>query len=118
MSANQPHLFQIYYIVQSCIPDIVPLLFYENEKLNMQLIFEKEAVHIPSQCIEQILAVAKEAYEVTIDIAHQHLTLTATCLRTEMSSVRIDVVMLQRKVDELDIPNETNEKFESYAIRS
>nr|WEG69749.1 nuclear egress lamina protein [Mastomys natalensis cytomegalovirus 3]WEG70029.1 nuclear egress lamina protein [Mastomys natalensis cytomegalovirus 3]WEG70169.1 nuclear egress lamina protein [Mastomys natalensis cytomegalovirus 3]WEG70729.1 nuclear egress lamina protein [Mastomys natalensis cytomegalovirus 3] len=116
MSANQPQLFQIYYIVQSCIHEIVPLLYYEHEKVHMQLIFENESVHIPSQCIEQILTVAKDSYKVSIDIAHQRLTLTATCRRLEATSVRIDVLLLQRKVDELDIPNETNEKFESYSV--
>lgn len=29
MSANQPQLFQIYYIVQSCLQDIMPILYYE-----------------------------------------------------------------------------------------
>ncbi|ACE95240.1 hypothetical protein MuHV1_gp058 [Murid betaherpesvirus 1] len=116
MAANQPQLFQIYYIVQSCVQEIVPLIYYDREMAHMQLIFEKETVHIPSQCIEQILTVAKDAYGVSLDIAHQRITLTARCLRLESSSLRIDVLMLQRKVDELEIPNETNEKFESYSL--
>ncbi|AFX83377.1 a53 [Rat cytomegalovirus ALL-03] len=116
MSSNQPQLFQIYYVVQSCISDILPILHYENEKVHMQLIFEHENVHIPSRCIESILAIAKDLYKVSIDIAHQRLTLTATCLRTEIAPVKIDVLLLQRKVDEMDIPNETNEKFERYSL--
>ncbi|AAF99152.1 pR53 [rat cytomegalovirus strain Maastricht] len=115
-SANQPQLFQIYYIVQACIPEITPFLYLEHDKLHMQLIFENETVHVPSQCIEQILLVARDLYRVSIDIAHQHLTLTATCVRQESTSVRIDVLILQRKVDEMDIPNEVNEKFERYSM--
>lgn len=115
-SANHPQLFQIYYIVQACIPEITPFIYLEHDKLHMQLIFENETVHVPSQCIEQILLVARDLYRVSIDIAHQRLTLTATCVRQESTSVRIDVLVLQRKVDEMDIPNEVNEKFELYSV--
>nr|WEG68785.1 nuclear egress lamina protein [Mastomys natalensis cytomegalovirus 1]WEG68921.1 nuclear egress lamina protein [Mastomys natalensis cytomegalovirus 1]WEG71149.1 nuclear egress lamina protein [Mastomys natalensis cytomegalovirus 1] len=114
MSANQPQLFQIYYIVQSCIQDIFPILYYENEKLHMQLIFENEQIHIPSQCIEHILTVAKDSYNLSINIFHDRLSLTVMCQRLETTSVRIDVLVLQRKIDEMDIPNEINEKFERY----
>uniref|UniRef100_A0AAU7E1X7 Nuclear egress lamina protein n=1 Tax=Lemniscomys rat herpesvirus TaxID=3141920 RepID=A0AAU7E1X7_9VIRU len=116
MSANQPQLFQIYYIVNASISDIIPILYSDKQKLHMQLVFENPDVHLPCDCIDQVLAVSRESYSVVLDIIRQHLVLTVTCLKTEITTVRIDVMILQRKVDEMEIPNDVNEQFERYTL--
>lgn len=114
MSATQPQLFQIYHIVHSALPETVPIMYSSHGLLHMHLVFEGQEVHIPCDCINQVLAVCKENYSIVLDIIKGHIVLTTTCVRPSVTTVRIDVAILQRKVDEMEIPNEVSEQFERY----
>lgn len=114
MSANQPQLFQIYHIVDSSIPGIMPFMFAESGIVHMHIVFENQNIHIPCECINQLLAVAKETYSLVLDITRGYIVLTARCTRSTHATVNIDVAILQRKADELEIPNDVNEQFERY----
>lgn len=116
MSGNQPQLFQIYFIVEASVPDVVPLIYARNCMLHMYLIFERQDIHIPCDCINQTLAVARDHYAVSLDILHGYAVITVMCQRVTHAPLKIDVGILQRKVDELEIPNDINERFERYRI--
>uniref|UniRef100_A0AAU7E169 Nuclear egress lamina protein n=1 Tax=Cardioderma bat herpesvirus TaxID=3141914 RepID=A0AAU7E169_9VIRU len=114
MSANQPQLFQIYHIVHANLPDVVPLMHASEGTLHMHLVFEGQEVHIPCDCIGQVTSVARDNYSVILNILKGYIVLSVVCTRPSTSAVQIDVSILQRKVDEMEIPNEVNEQFELY----
>lgn len=114
MSATQPQLFQVYHIVHSALPNTVPVMYAQNGLLHMHLVFEEHEIHIPCDCINQVIAVCKDNYSVVLDIIKGHIVLAITCLRPALTTVRIDVAVLQRKVDEMEIPNDVSEQFERY----
>lgn len=113
-SANQPQLFQIYHIISAAVPEVTPLIFLENGHLCMFVVFEQQSVHVPCDCIDQILSVAKDGYSVALDILQGYIIMSVRCRRQICSTVKIDVALLQRKADELEIPNDVNEQFERY----
>ncbi|AAK57102.1 T53 [Tupaiid betaherpesvirus 1] len=114
LSINQPQLFQFYYIVHAALPDVVPLIYPRQGIVHMHLVFEEPEVHIPCDCINQLLMVAKDTYALVLDIVQGRIVLSITCQRLVPSTVKIDLSILQRKVDEMDIPNDVNERFERY----
>ncbi|AEV80914.1 nuclear egress lamina protein [Saimiriine betaherpesvirus 4] len=114
MSTNQPTLFQIYYILHSSNHDIVPFMYARNGRVHMHVIFENQDVHIPCECISQILSATKGDYSITLDIVRGHVVISATCHAITAHSVKIDLGTLQRKIDEMDIPNDISELFERY----
>ncbi|AEV80759.1 nuclear egress lamina protein [Aotine betaherpesvirus 1] len=115
MSTNQPTLFQIYHILHFSNHDIVPFMYERNGRVHMHVIFENQDVHIPCESVSQILSAAKGDYEITLDIVRGHVVISATCrVVSSNNSVKIDLGVLQRKIDEMDIPNDISELFERY----
>nr|AAF91252.1 UL53 protein [Human betaherpesvirus 5] len=114
LSTNQPPIFQIYYLLHAANHDIVPFMHAEDGRLDMHVIFENPDVHIPCDCITQMLTAAREDYSVTLNIVRDHVVISVLCHAVSASSVKIDVTILQRKIDEMDIPNDVSESFERY----
>ncbi|QQL09869.1 Ba85 [Baboon cytomegalovirus] len=114
MSTNQPPIFQIYYIIHAANHDIMPFMHAERERLHMHIIFENPDVHIPCECVAQMLSAARDDYHVTLDIIKGHVVISVVCHNLVANSVKIDVSVLQRKIDEMDIPNDVSESFERY----
>lgn len=117
MSAAQPEIFQIYHIISAAVPDVVPLIFSKRGTLHMRIVFEHQYLHIPCNCINQCLLVAKDMYSLSLNIIQGHVVLEVNCHRlSQVTTVRIDVITLQRKVDEMEIPNDVSEQFEQYKL--
>ncbi|AAP50611.1 nuclear egress lamina protein [macacine betaherpesvirus 3] len=114
MSTNQPAIFQIYYIIHASNHDIVPFMSTDRDRLHMHIIFENPDVHIPCECVSQMLLAARDDYHITLDIVKGHVVISVLCQTLTLSSVKIDVTVLQRKIDEMDIPNDVSESFERY----
>ncbi|AGT99231.1 nuclear egress lamina protein [Suid betaherpesvirus 2] len=113
LSGQEPSVFQTYYILNSVIPDIVPIMFPKEDKLHMYIIFESKSIHLPSECINQIL-LATSGYNVSINIIQDYTVLILTCEHVQKTSIKFDYAVLQRKLEEMDIPDDINEKYEKY----
>lgn len=116
LSAKQPAIFQIFFIVYATVQNITPIIFATGEKLHMYIVFETNALHLPCEVINQIMTVAR-GYNVALEILCDNLVLTVLCEDVHQNNIQIDVSMLQRKLEEMDIPNEINEKYERYKTK-
>ncbi|AGE11532.1 GP53 [Caviid betaherpesvirus 2] len=115
LSGSHPQLFQLYYLVNTTIPEMTPLILNKENMLHMYLIFDRTELHIPCDCIIQMLIAAKDNYSVSLDIIHDHVVIVVTCIRETQPTIKIDTLTLQRKIDELEVPPEITAKFEQYA---
>lgn len=113
LSVNQPALFQIFYIIYNTIPSITPIIFSHMGRLSMHIIFETKTLHLPCDCINQILSVS-HGYQILLDIKNDILVLTILYKDASLNNLKIDITVLQRKIEEMEIPNDINEKYERY----
>ncbi|CAA58417.1 U37 [Human betaherpesvirus 6A] len=114
MSAKQPTIFQIFYIVHNTINNIFPIMFERKQKLGMHIVFQSRTLHIPCECIKQIVAVSS-GYNVYLDILQESVILTVLCETLDTNTnIHIDIGMLQKKLEEMDIPNEISDRLEKY----
>ncbi|ANC96576.1 nuclear egress lamina protein [macacine betaherpesvirus 9] len=111
MSTKQPALFQIFFIVSNISNNFLPIIFEAGHKLSMYIVFLTRNLHIPCECVNQIMTVSS-GYSVHLDILHDSIVLHVICKTIEPNNIQIDVAVLQRKLEEMDIPDEISDKFE------
>lgn len=110
---QHPHLFQIYYIISHTILDSFPLIYTQNDLPHMYVILENNDIHIPCECISNIMNVAEHC-QVSLNIHNDYLLLCIETMKHEVTSLQIDHEYLQHKIEEMDFCNTVKEKFEKY----
>ncbi|APZ76265.1 nuclear egress lamina protein [Murid herpesvirus 3] len=113
LSTQQPTIFQIFHTVYATNTEIFPIMFSEKNMLHMYIIFESQNTHLSCECIKNIIAIAED-YSVSLDIIGENLVMSVICINIRKNLITIDAEILQRKFEELDIPPQVNEKYETH----
>lgn len=117
IAAKQPVIFQIFFILSRTIQEVFPIMYKTDDMLHMMVIFEKSDIHFPCDAIKQIID-ASPGYNVVLDMINEHLVMNVRCKAAlESTTIQVDINILGRKFEELDVPDVVNEKHEKYKQR-
>ncbi|AHC02782.1 docking/lamella protein U37 [Elephant endotheliotropic herpesvirus 5B] len=108
-----PHLFQIYFLIQDYIPESFPIIYAKNEIPHMCIVFEKPSLHLSCQCISTVIQVY-EFCDLSLHMHRDHLTLHVMTLGFKQSSVNVNAEILEHKIEEMDISDDTKECYDKY----